>query len=81
MNPTQKKVLDFFTEMTVDESVDMDKFVEACSLNLGLYTSLKFEKGSQRKVISKAEKTLHHGLEIGNNLSTLRNIQVLIIRK
>ncbi|MCP3807165.1 hypothetical protein NLX78_07950 [Paenibacillus sp. Lou8.1] len=48
MNPTQKKVLDYFTEMTVDESVDMDKFVEACSLNLGLYTSLKFEKGPQR---------------------------------
>ncbi|MGZ0042095.1 hypothetical protein [Paenibacillus ottowii] len=43
MNATHKKVVEFFAKISIDESVDVNEFLEAIALNVGLYTALKIK--------------------------------------
>ncbi|WP_318627244.1 hypothetical protein [Paenibacillus polymyxa] len=81
MNATHKKVVEFFAKISTDESVDVNEFLEAIALNVGLYTALKIKKVGQREVTEQFKSIIDTGLKIANSEVVPKRVSFFIIKK
>ncbi|UMY55332.1 MULTISPECIES: hypothetical protein [Paenibacillus] len=81
MNATHKKVVEFFAKISIDESVDVNEFLEAIALNVGLYTALKIKTVGQREVTEQFKSIIDTGLKIANSEVVPKRVSFFIIKK